>query len=254
MGFQDQSYSITVKDARTQEAITSGCFVFVYQAGTKTLATLYKNAARTTLANPITRTQFGTDQQIQFYTAETSVDITVNDDKGNIAVLTGITPNDHTVFINRNGVDKCFIAAWVFNAGGTEVDTGLDFPLNVAVTDMIVEVVTTDATETIDVGILSSETNGDADGLVKACSIATAGFIRPWVITDGTSEDFVAAGHTKGALIGIASAGTDGANDFGQPGGWGHVVSGSNGRSLSYTPSTSDTGAGYLYAFFRHLR
>lgn len=253
MGFGDSKFDIAVKDSRNLEAITSGCYVFVYQAGTKTLATLYKSASRSALANPITRAQFALDGGLAFYTAEASVDILVNDDKGNIAFVPGMAPTDHAIMLDRTGIDKCLIAPFVFNAGGTEVDTGIDFPLNVVVKPILVEVVTADATETLNVGILSSETGGDADGLAVGVSLANAGFIRPWIATDGTTEDFIAT-PTTGALIGLGSAGTDGANDFGQPGGWGHVVSGSNGRSLSYTPSTSDTAAGYIYAPFKHLR
>jgi len=253
MGFSDQKYILTVKDARTGDPITTGVYTFVYQAGTKTLATLYKNAARATLANPITRAQFATDTKLSFYTVETSVDIFVADDKGNVAFVPSVTPQDHSILLDLTGVDKCLVAPWVFNAGGTETDTGLDFPVNTLVKNCLVEVVTVDATETIDVGLLSSETSGDADGIVKAASIATAGFVRPFVITDGTNEDFVAS-QCVGALIGLGSNGTDAANDFGQGGGWGHIVTGSNAKSLTYTPSTSDTGAGYLYAFFKHLR
>lgn len=253
MGFADLNYTITVKDSRNNESITSGCYVFVYQAGTKTLATLYKSSSRVTLANPITRTQFATDEKISFYTTETTVDIFVADEKGNVTLVTSVAPTDHTIYLNRQGVEKCLVAPFVFNAGGTEVDTGLDFPLNTAVTDCVVEVVTVDATETLNVGILSSETNGDADGLLVGVPLDTAGFIRQFLITDGATEDYVSATY-KGALMGIGSTGTNTANDFGQPGGWGHVVSGSNGRSLAYTPSTSDTAAGYIYAYFRHLR
>lgn len=253
MGFAQSKYDITVKDSRTGEPITTGCYVFVYTAGTKTLATLYSNAANASLANPITRALYATAGKISFFAADTSVDIFVNDDKGNSSFVPSIAPTDHTITLDRAGVAKCLVAPWVFNAGGTEVDTGLDLPLNTLVTDVLVEVVTTDATETLNVGLLSTETAGDVDGFAALVSIATAGFIRPWVNTDGTNEDFVATPY-KGALIGLGSAGTDAANDFGQSGGYGHIVTGANARSLVYQPSSSDTGAGYFYTFFRHLR
>mgnify|MGYP003488493985 FL=1 len=253
MGFSDQKYILTVKDSRTLEPITTGCYVFVYDAGTKTLSTLYKNSARATLANPITRAQFAIDQKVSFYSTQTSVDVFVADEKGNVSFVPSVTPNDKNIILNRDGVVKCLVAPWVFNAGGTETDTGLDFPINTLVTDVLVEVVTVDATETLNVGLLSSETAGDVDGLAALVSIANAGFIRPWVVTDGTNEDFIATPY-KGALIGLGSAGTDVANDFGSTGGYGHIVTGTNARSLVYQPSSSDTGAGYLYAFFRHLR
>lgn len=251
--FNDQKFDLTVKDARTGEAITSGCLVFAYQAGTKTLSTLYKNASRVTFANPITRSQFATDKKVVFYTADTSLDIFVCDDKGNTAFIESVTPYEHTIMLNRTGVSKCLVFPMVFNAGGTETDTGLDLPLNTVVERAAVEVVTVDATETVDIGLLSSETSGDADGFIVAASVASAGFVKPWTTTTGSNETYVNASIT-GALIGKGSTGTDAANDFGQTGGWGHIVSGSNARSISYTPSTSDTFAGYGYVFFRHLR
>jgi hypothetical protein len=253
MGLGYQNYDITVVDGRTREPITTGVYVFVYGAGTKTLSTIYSTENGTAKTNPVTRTQFATDAKISFWSAATSHDVFIADEKGNVAFIPGLTPNDHTVRLNREGVDKVLIAPFLFNSGGTEVDTGLDFPLNVLVKDVMIEVVTLDATETLHVGILSSETNGDADGFLVAVDLATAGFIRPWVITDSTTEDFITTPY-YGALMGKGSAGTSAANDFGQSGGFGHIVSGSNGRSLSYTPSTSDTAAGYIYAYFKHIR
>ncbi len=253
MGFGDQRYWLTVKDPRTGEAINSGVYVLIYDAGTKTLATLYSNNARTSKTNPITRAQFAVDDQIEFYAAATTVDVFIADDKGNTSFVAGIAPTQHTLFLNRDGVEKCMFAPFLFNVGGTEVDTGLDFPLDVMITDAIVEVVTLDAGETIDVGILSTETNGDANGILAALSIAAAGFIRPYVITETTTEDYISAPYF-GSLMGVGTAGTSTANDNGTAGGPGHIVSGSNGRSLTYTPSTSDTGAGYIYVYFKHLR
>lgn len=253
MGFALNKYDLTITDPRSREAITTGVYVFIYDAGTKTLSTIYANDALLARTNPITRTVYDTIGKIEFYAAATSVDIYIADDKGNVSFIPSVTPVQHILHLNRDGVSKCFVAPFVFNAGGTEVDTGLDFPLNVVIQDFCVEVVTVDAAETLNIGLLSSETAGDADGICVGASLATAAFLRPFVITDGTNEDFVAT-PLKGALLGLGSAGTDAANDFGQGGGWGHIVSGSNARSLTYTPSSSDTADGYFYVFFRHLR
>lgn len=253
MGFGNYKYDLTVKDARTGEPITSGCLVFVYTAGTKTLATLYSNDLNTSKTNPISRTQFAVDDMITFYCGASSVDITVNDDKGNLAVIPGITPTEHVVLIDRSGTDKVFIAPYAFDASGAEVDTGLDFPYNVKIYDAMIEVVTVDATETLAIGLLSTETEGDADGIFKAFTVDTAGFYHLWGTTDTTTEDYVSSTY-KGALMGVGSAGTSSANDFGQPGGPGHVVKVDKAVSLTYTISSSDTAAGYIYVYFKHLR
>lgn len=253
MGYGDQHYKIQVKDPRTGEAITSGCLVFIYSAGTKTLATLYKSDNRIALANPITRAQFATDTLLDFYCTDTSVDIFLNDDKGNVSFLASVTPNDRNITLSREGVGKCLIFPMVFNAGATETDTGLDLPVNTIVKNALVEVITVDATETVDIGLLSSETAGDADGFIVAASVASAGFVKPWTTTTGSNETYINTSIT-GALINKGSTGTDAANDFGQAGGFGHIVSGSNAKSITYTPSTSDTFAGYGYVYFQHIR
>lgn len=257
--FNDYKYDLEVKsgdslDGFSQDGVIStGCLVFVYDAGTKTLATIYKDGLRTTLANPITRSQFATDGRIKFYGAATSYDLFVAHSEGHVARKMGVTPNTHVVRLDTDGVQKCIVFPMAFEAAGNEVDTGLDLPKNVLVHDVGMEVVTTDSTETVTIGLLSSETNGDADGFMVSTSVASQGYFGGYATTVGANETYISAAR-YGALMGRGSTGTDAANDFGQPGGAGHVVTGSNAVSISYQPSTSDTFAGYGYVFFRHLR
>lgn len=251
MGLALYHYQIEIRDKRTRQAITSGVYGFIYSSA-KTLATIYSNKAAGSKTNPITRTAFAVDDMLDFWCASTSVDVFVNDDLGNSAFVSSVTPQDHTIFLDRDGVDKYFVAAYAANT--TETDTGLDFPYNSLVYDFAIEVVTIDATETIDVGLLSSETAGDANGLLSLVPISTAGWVRPWAVTAGSSENYISAVYW-GALMGVGGAGTDAVNDFGQPGGTGHVVTPSNAQSLTYTCSAgTDTAAGYIHAFFKQLR
>lgn len=251
MGFNDQHYTLSVIDPRNGEEITSGVSAYIYGAGGKTLSTVYSNAIRTSLTNPITFTAFS--DRLDFWSESTTHDIFLADDKGNVSFIPSVAPTDHILPLNRDGVDKCFVAPFVFNAGGSETDTGLDFPLNVKIYDAAVEVVTVDASATVDIGLLSSETNGDADGIAINVPTDNAAFLQLWGITETTTEDFTAAPY-KGALMGIGTAGTSTANDTGNAGGPGHIVSGSNAVSLVYNPSASDTMAGYIYVWFKHLR
>lgn len=249
--YGDKKYNLAVVDPRTKEPITTGVLVFVYTAGSKTLATIYSNKTRVAKTNPVTRTQFATDQQVEFWAAASSVDIFLADDKGNVAFIPGVTPTDHYLYLDRAGHEKCFVAPFTFNA--TETDTGLDFPQNVWIYNAMVEVVATDASQTIDVGILSSESGGDTDGILVGVPLDNAVFVKPWANTDTTTEDYISAPYF-GALMGKGSAGTSAANDFGQHGGAGYVV-GATAKSLVYDGSASiDTGTGYIYVFFRHLR
>lgn len=247
MGLDLKKYVITVKNQTTQEAIETGCLVMVYTAGTQTLATIYANSAGVSKSNPITRASFATKGKIEFWAAASSVDLYVAHSDGTVAKVAGVTPTRHSIELNVDGIHKTLVAPFVFNAGGTEVDTGLDFPVGAFLTNARVEVTTLDASETLQVGLLSSESGGDADGILKNIPLDNATMVKPWSITDTTTEDYISAPYF-GALMGVGSAGTSGANDFGQPGGAGHKIS--TAVSLSYTPSTSDTAAGYIYVDF----
>lgn len=259
MGFPLNHYLIDIRDQRSLDghsadgAIIDGCLVFIYDAGTKTLSTIYSNDALSSKTNPISRSQFATDDRIDFWSTATSHDIFVAHSDGSVQRYAGVTPQVHSIMLNRDGLDKCIVFAMAANAGGAETDTGLDLPYFCKVVDVGLEVVTTDATETVAIGLLSSETAGDADGLMTATSVANAGYFHGFATTVGSNETYISAVR-YGALMGLGSVGTDAANDFGQPGGAGHTVLGSNAVSISYTPSTSDTFAGYGYVFFRHLR
>lgn len=260
MKYSDYPYIMKVRDEKSHDGfsgagdVESGCLVFVYDAGTKTLSTIYADENRTAKANPITRAQFATDLGIKFWSPSTSHDVVVSSSDGSQAKGDGVTPNSHLLKMNRSGAQKVLVAPFDVANGVAEVDTGLDFPRFTLIRPLIIEVVTADSGDTIDVGILSSETNGDADGLALGVSIASAGFIRPWVTTVGSNEVFIAT-PTNGVLIGRGSAGTDAANDFGQPGGYGHIINASNGTSLSYDLSAgATTGVGYIHCPFQHLR
>ena len=67
------------------------------------------------------------------------------------------------------------VAKWTLAA---ETDSGIDMPYNVAVARAgYVNVLEIDDGETIDLGLLSSEADGDADGLMNAVSIGTLGLV-----------------------------------------------------------------------------
>ena len=63
-----------------------------------------------------------------------------------------------------------------WSASNLEIDTGIDLPRNMGTRHrghaLVLEA---DAAETIDLGLLSTETGGDADGLISAVSVASRG-------------------------------------------------------------------------------
>ena len=115
----------------------------------------------------------------------------------------------------------------------TEKDTGLDFTTGMTIMPFTaVDVRTVDSGKTIDFGLLSSESGGDADGFVAAASVATAAVVQAKC----------AATATLGALLRetvVADAGTASVRHS--------YTVGATAVSLTYTISSgSTTAAGYM--------
>ncbi|OPX65691.1 MAG: hypothetical protein A4E30_00272 [Methanomassiliicoccales archaeon PtaB.Bin215] len=121
-----------------------------------------------------------------------------------------------------------------------EFDTTIDLPAGIIIEDVIVQAVTVAESATIDIGTLSTEGGGDADGLIDGESVATAGFVAHNLV------DATAANITLGALLvesDIKTADTT-ALYYSQKKIPGYVVDAL--RSLSYTTSDA-TVAGNFY-------
>ena len=88
-----------------------------------------------------------------------------------------------TKFIYRTAVIRC-------DAQTAETDTGFTLPTNAIVKDVFINVITIDATETVDVG--TAGTSNDPNGFLDAVSLATAGLVY------GALAD---AAVTRGALL-----------------------------------------------------
>lgn len=98
-----------------------------------------------------------------------------------------------------NGVALASKKIPISDRGASEVDTGFDLPAKAVVLDVWVDIRTLEATastKTIDVGLLSSETGGDADGFLDGVSTASA-LAAQGTLTNGTL--------TLGALLRDAS-------------------------------------------------
>lgn len=115
-----------------------------------------------------------------------------------------------------------------FEKKTSEFDTTYDLPAGAVVLGAFVNVVTNVASGTIDVGILSGESGGDADGFIDGMSCATAGKIVP-IAWDASAD----ADNTLGLLISSAMLG--GTNNYGRiPKMW---VCDGTAISISYTTS-----------------
>ena len=74
-----------------------------------------------------------------------------------------------TKYITKTAVIRC-------DAQTSETQTGFTLPTNAIVKDVMLNVITVDATETVDVG--TQGTSNDPDGYLDAASLATAGLVR----------------------------------------------------------------------------
>jgi hypothetical protein len=114
---------------------------------------------------------------------------------------------------------------------------------------MMVFVKTIDSGIVVDVGLLSTETGGDADGFIDGLSVATAGWIRPaTTLTQGTNAHY--ATTTFGVLF--LPAACLGANVAEQNAvlDYKHHMGDGVAKTITYTPTSSDTFEGWLA--FRH--
>ena len=227
------------------EPIAAGS-AWVHTAGANTLATIYSDPdLATAITQPIT---VGTDGSITFYgpLGTASYDVVVQHSRGRCR-MNGVTESIHRGVVDLQQVTKHLKIP--FTKKTAEFDTGIDMPVPSEILDAVVEVVTAASGATIDVGLLSTETAGDADGLVDGVSCATAGFYRGQAALDGGAAYF--ASNTRGVLMSAFVQGTN-ADDRGlyieKP----HLVQGTNAKSVSYTTS-NHTVAGYIHIFYVEL-
>ena len=247
--------------------LTSGVTFKVLAVGTDTSETLtyYNVEAMTSLTNPVTTTNFASNSvcndRVAFRcdptdaTNDRDVDlIVVNTAGGYTAFVEDFSYYNHSIIIDQRPNIQHHGCIW-FAASTAETDTGINFVYDTFIHDVWVEIVTVDATETLDVGLLSSETAGDANGLRALVSVATAGYPTDTaVITGGTNIDYIPV-TTYGALLVTAITGSDAVATCGGKSYIGHIVTGANAVSLTHTGSAgSDTAAGYIHYFFTRLR
>jgi hypothetical protein len=207
MGIKNFHFSLV--DAFTGEAIkTAGGNLIVLQNGTSTKQAI-KDSAGAAASNPLA-INYGV---VDFYTADTvaTVDVVGFAPGGQFIAVAGIAasgPNEIKVDTSRRKQTARIPFSITDMVAATEYDTGLDLPTNALViptAGLSVDVKTIDATETIDVGILSSESGGDADGIAALVALDTA-VVVPAAVTVTAG---VFSANTFGALVSSYTAGTN---------------------------------------------
>jgi len=94
---------------------------------------------------------------------------------GSTAAPDGSRLSANTKFVNKTAVIRC-------DAQTSETQTNFTLPDNAIVQDVFLNVITIDATETVDVG--TQGTSNDPNGYLAAASLATAGLVKG-ILADG---------------------------------------------------------------------
>lgn len=210
-----------LRDHENKSITASGGAVHVATANSPAKATLYDSSGAS-LANPVALTNGGAE----FYVADsiTAVDLYIAAPGGQFLVREDVTPAIHNFTVDtseRYQVYKIPFAS-ADSTAATEKDTGFNLPATAQVLPLLggagitVTTAATAGAKTIDVGTLSSESGGDANGFLAAVSTAALGKVV----------------GTNGALfVTNAPALTDAAT----------------AKSISYTTGAADAGvAGFI--------
>lgn len=237
MGTTYNIFDIQLYDALTGRTIeTAGGTLYVAAAGAFAKSVLVNpDNDFAALSNPITATR----GKFRFAIANTglglpAVDVFGMAPGGQAFRALNIKMGEVTdINIDTTSVIQQLIVPFTIadTTANVETDTGFNFPTGATILPWpSIDVRTVDSGMTIDVGILSTEGGGDADGFLDGISLTTAGQIKPTF----------AAAVTQGALLRVTATGA--AAVIPEPG-----VIGATGVSLSYTLSAStDTAAGYI--------
>lgn len=198
-------------------------WLVIANAGLPTSPTVYKNKYGTALtAIEGIAIMAMSSGQARFYTEKTvtSLDLcwVTNDGLAGYRRAQAADVSRQLQVNSTNGVTQRLMMPFGIVNDANEIDTGIELPADCLVTESAVRVTTVDATETLDFGLLSSESGGDADGFLDGAALGVAGHI---VATQGAVMQTITDGVAK---------------------------------TLSYEVTTgTDTAAGYLSLGWRRL-
>jgi len=244
--------------------LTSGVTFKVLQRNSDTAETLYyyNKDAMTSLTNPVTTTSFADNaicnDNVAFRvdpgeTGDRYVDVIVTDTAGfYTAFIEDFDKYTHAIVIDERPGIAHIGTIWFAHAATTEINTGVYFLPDTLVNDARVEVVETCSACTIDVGLLSTQTAGDADGFRDIVLTTTAGFVADTMIpTAGTMTYYPDStyGDLLYSIIAVGALPVQGGKTH-----MGHVITASNATTLTYTVSSTTSGEGYIYVEHVRLR
>lgn len=243
------TYDIAAVDMFTGKAMTAtGGKVYVTSSGGTRKSTLYNpDSGFAALTNPLTpsngRIRFSVLSTATFgQDSQPTVDIYGMSGEGIAFQKRGVNPgNPGVVQLNNLSTDHTLMVPFnlLDTVANTETDTGFDLPVGSLIDPLgqSIYVITAESSRTIQTGLLSSESGGDADGFIAALSVATAGVFRPTMANGAI---------TLGALLQVATTGGT------VPVPQAAVIS--TAVSLSYTLSASSaSAAGLIQCRYRRM-
>lgn len=218
-----------LKSLTTGAAIAiAGGAVLVVAAGGTAKASLF-DADGASITNPQTLTRGAFDFNVA--DSVSAVDLYIQSPTGHFIVLKNVKPSgDASILVDDSLADTTMVIPFDIadTTAATETDTGFTVPGAVQ-PNVLVDVETVDATETIDVGTDSGD-SGDADGFIDGASVATAGLVKGSLANGAVTlgallyvQDSANAGDAAPepdvsmvdkAITYTLSAGTDTANGF----------------------------------------
>jgi len=212
-------YRIQLVDAVTREAITEAggvCYVAVKDSPEKIAL---QDSLGASASNPSALT----NGIIEFYVADAiaAADLFIQAPSGHFLVVKDIAASGpNSFYVDKSRSDAMMVIPWssVDATDATEEDTGFDLLVNTLVLPwgLGIDVTNAASTETIDLGILASESGGDANGFITAGDIGTAASVLiASTVTDGSTEEYLGS-TTMGILLDVLfTAGADAATDVG---------------------------------------
>lgn len=214
---------------------TSGGVCKVCTAG-DAVEQLVTNKAGSSLTNPVVLSS----GEIEFYVADDtvqSVDLYIMAPGGQFVVRRTVKPGETgEIYLDTEQPNQVAVIPMSADDAGytaaTEIDTGFDMPDEATILPQGVgmDVSTVDAGESIDVGLLSTEGGGDADGFLAVLLTSVAGV---------TLASLLAATQTLGALLRVDESAGDLVPES-------HRIDGT-AVSVSYTATAgSDTVEGFI--------
>lgn len=162
----------------------AGGSVLVTEAGGTAKVALSDDTGAT-IANPVPLVNGNLDFNVPDNVA--SVDMYILSPTGHMTVLKDVkSSGDSSILVDTSKTNDVVVIPFdVADQAGdaTETDTGFDLPTNTVVqAGVSLDVITADATMTIDVGTLTGETGADPNGIVAAKTLATAATVTDTTI------------------------------------------------------------------------